>query len=358
MLENSFAFYRGSAAIMAADLAPIPVTALYVQLGGDAHVMNFGAYASPERNLVFDVNDFDETLRGPWEWDIARLCASLPLAASVRGFNASVGRDAAYAAARGYRKKMRALSQLSPLEIWYSHVVVEGKLARELTPPQSSTHVKLTAHQESVTRSAIAQYRKSLPPYVRMLIDRYEMGTVYQKIVGVGSVGTMCMVAEFQARPGEMLYLQLKEAQTSVLEPYLKPSPFANHGQRVVAGQHAIQAASDLFLGWMSDGGRDYYIRQLRDMKASLDLERVVREAFVDYAARCGAVLARGHARSGDPLAIARYLGKSDALEIALVSFATRYAEQVERDYEEFRKAQTRSGSNGEQNPQGPVAQR
>jgi uncharacterized protein (DUF2252 family) len=348
MLASPFAFYRGSAAVMAADLAPVPVTALHVQLCGDAHVMNFGGYATPERNLVFDVNDFDETLRGPWEWDIARLCASLPLAASVRGISRNTGDDAAYAAARGYRRKIRALATLAPLEIWYSHVDVRGSLARELTPPRTATHVTPTAQQESLTRSALAQYRASLPPYLRLLIDRYELASVYQKIVGVGSVGTMCLVAVFQSRPGEMLYLQIKEAQASVLERYLHPSPFSNHGQRVVSGQHAIQAASDLFLGWMRNEGRDYYVRQLRDMKASLDLEHTSHAGLVNYGAHCGSVLARGHARSGDPAIIGAYLGKSDAFESAMVTFAKRYAAQVERDFEEFRKAQTGSGSNGE----------
>jgi uncharacterized protein (DUF2252 family) len=349
MLASPFAFYRGSAAVMAADLAPVPVTALHVQLGGDAHVMNFGGYATPERNLVFDVNDFDETLHGPWEWDVARLCASLPLAAAVRGLAARAGDEAAYAAARAYRRKIRSLAALSPLEIWYSRVDVRGSLARELTPPRTApTHVNLTAQQESLTRNAITQYRASLPPYLRLLIDRYELASVYQKIVGVGSVGTMTMVAVFQARPDEILYLQIKEAQASVLERYLHPSPFSNHGQRVVSGQHAIQAASDLFLGWMRNEGRDYYVRQLRDMKASLDLEGMSRNALINYAAHCGSVLARGHARSGDPLAIAAYLGKSDAFETAMVTFAQRYAAQVEQDFEAFRKAQTRTGSNGE----------
>jgi uncharacterized protein (DUF2252 family) len=354
MLASPFAFYRGSAAIMAADLAPVPVTALYVQLCGDAHVMNYGGYATPERNLVFDVDDFDETLRGPWEWDVARLCASLPLAASVRGFSARVGDDAAYAAARAYRRKIRMLSALSPLEIWYSRVNVRGSVARELTSPRTATHVTPTPQQETLTRNALAQYRASLPPYLRLLIDRYELVSVYQKIAGVGSVGTMCMVAVLQARAGEMLYLQIKEAQGSVLEQYLQPSPYANHGQRVVSGQHAIQAASDLFLGWMRNDGRDYYVRQLRDMKASLDLERVSRSAFVDYAAHCGSVLARGHARSGNPDAIARYLGKADAFETAMVTFAQRYAAQVERDFEGFKKAQIRRSSNGESAPPTP----
>jgi uncharacterized protein (DUF2252 family) len=346
MLANPFAFYRGSAAIMAADLAPLPVTALHVQLCGDAHVMNFGGYATPERNLVFDVVDFDETLPGPWEWDVARLCASLPLACAVRGFSAAAADEAVYKAARRYRKKMRALAALSPLEIFYSGVEVRGMLAHELTAPRTATRVKPTAQQESLTRGAIAEYRKSLMPHVRVLLDRYKMIEVFQKIVGVGSVGTMCMVAVFEARPGELLYLQLKEALPSALEAYLLRSKFVRHGERVVTGQRAIQAASDVFLGWMHSGSRDYYVRQLRDMKASLDLENVSRRRLVDYARRCGAVLARGHARSGAPLAIARYLGKSDEFETAMIAFARRYAQQVERDYEEFKKAQARPGSN------------
>jgi uncharacterized protein (DUF2252 family) len=345
MLESPFAFYRGCAAVMASDLAPVPVTALHVQLCGDAHIMNFGGYATPERNLVFDVVDFDETLPGPWEWDVARLCASLPLACAVRGFPASLADDAAYGAARQYRKKIRALAERSPLEIFYSRVDVRGMLAHELTAPLSATHVKPSAQQESLTRGAIAQYRQSLLPHVRRLLDRYTIVNVFQKIVGVGSVGTMCMVAELEARPGERLYLQLKEAQVSALEAYLPRSEFANHGERVVAGQRAIQAATDLFLGWMRSGSRDYYVRQLRDAKASLDLEAVNRQDLVDYARRCGAVLARGHARSGDPNAIAQYLGKADAFDTAMVAFARSYAKQVDRDYEAFAKAQNARGT-------------
>jgi uncharacterized protein (DUF2252 family) len=336
MRVDPFAFYRGGAALMAADLAPLPVTGLLVQLGGDAHLLNFGGYATPERNLTFDVNDFDETLRGPWEWDVARLCASSPLLASVRSFGEKVGEEAAHAAAHAYRRKMRALAQRSPLEVWYSRVDVRGMLERELTPPRDAEYVKPSAEHEEFVRGMFTAYRASLPPHVRVLLDRYHPVEIFEHPVGVGSVGLYAGIVRLEAREGEVLYLQIKEAQASVLEPYLGASPFRNHGERVVVGQHLMQAASDLFLGWASLHGRDVYVRQLRDEKASLDEVNIDAEELVDFAGRCGAVLARAHARTGDPQAIASYLGSSDAFETGMAGFAHAYATQVQRDYEEF----------------------
>lgn len=338
MRADAFGFYRGNAAIMAADLAAIPVTGLRVQLGGDAHVMNFGGYATPERRVVFDVNDFDETLAGPWEWDVARLCASFPIAASNRNFRQRVGDDAAHAAAQAYRLRMRELALLSPLDVWYSSIDVRGMLVEELTAPQSATRVKPTAEMETLARSALETYRRSLPLHVRTLLDRYHVVETFEHPVGVGSLGLITLIVHMEADPGQALYLQFKEAVASVLEAYLEPSPFENHGERAIVGQHLMQAASDLFLGWTREGGHDLYVRQLRDMKASLDFERITPEQLVDYATRCGAVLARAHARTGEPLAIANYLGSKDVFERSLTRFARAYAAQVERDYETFRK--------------------
>ncbi len=336
MRADVFAFYRGGAALMAADLAGQPTTGLRVQLGGDAHLMNYGGYATPERNLIFDVNDFDETLPGPWEWDVARLCASAPLLATVRGFSKECGEASAYAAARAYRRHMRSLAQLSPLEIWYSTVDVRGMLAKELTPPRDATNVKLTPEHEEVANVTMDAYRHTLQPYIRTVIDRYHPVEFFAHPVGVGSVGLLTIIAHFEAREGEELYLQIKEAVASVLEPYLGPSQFSNHGERVITGQHLMQAATDLFVGWTSADGHDFYVRQLRDGKASLDLENITAAQLIDFAQRCGSVLARAHARTGDPQAIAAYLGASDAFEEGMTRFARVYAKQVERDYAEF----------------------
>jgi uncharacterized protein (DUF2252 family) len=336
MRENPFAYYRGCAAIMAADLAPLPTTHLRVQLGGDAHLMNFGGYATPERNLVFDVNDFDETLPGPWEWDVARLCASAPLAALIRSFGKKAGDEAAYAAAQSYRQRMRALAARSPLEIWYSRVDVRGTLAHELTKPRNADIVKPTPEHETLARSTLTKYHATLLPSVRTLLERYHPVDFFEHPVGIGSVGLLTLIAAFEAREGEHLYLQIKEAQASVLEPYLGRSVYANHGERAIAGQHLMQAATDAFVGWTSESGRDFYVRQLRDGKASLDIDGIDADELVDFARRCGAVLARAHARAGDPQGIAAYLGSSDAFEEGMVGFARVYAAQVERDYSAF----------------------
>jgi uncharacterized protein (DUF2252 family) len=336
MRADVFAFYRGGAALMAADLAGHPNTGLHVQLGGDAHLLNFGGYATPERNLIFDVNDFDETLPGPWEWDLARLCASAPLLAKVRRFGKRCGEVAAFAAACAYRLYMRALAQYTPLEVWYSTVDVRGLLRRELTIPRDATDVRPTPEHEELARSTIAAYRQSLAPYIRTLLDRYEPVEYFEHPVGIGSVGLLTIIAHFQARDGSALYLQIKEAIASVLEAHLGPSTYGNHGERAIMGQHLMQAATDLFVGWTHAGGHDFYVRQLRDGKASLDVENITAKQLVDFARRCGAILARAHARTGDPQAIAAYLGTSSAFENGMTRFARVYAKQVERDYEEF----------------------
>lgn len=358
MRADVFSFYRGCAAVMAADLHDRPVTGLRVQLGGDAHLMNFGGYATPERNLVFDVSDFDETLPGPWEWDLARLCASAPLAAHVRSFGKKAGDEAAYAAAESYRTRMRALAERSPLEIWYSRVDVRGALARELTQPRNATHVNPSTEHLTIAHSTLQHYRQTLLPPVRALLERYRLVDLFEHPVGIGSVGMLTVIAAFQARPGETLYLQIKEAQASVLEPYLGASVFANHGERAIDGQRLMQAATDPFVGWTSAGGRDFYVRQLRDEKSSLDLAGIDADELIDFSRRCGAVLARAHARTGNPQAIAEYLGNGDAFEVAMVRFARAYARQVEEDYARFCRDVPPAAANSGPAPQGPVAQR
>ncbi len=340
MSADPFAFYRGTAALMAADLSTVPVTGLHVQLCGDAHVVNFGGYATPERRLVFDVNDFDETLHGPWEWDIARLSASLPLLAAFRGFRSSSADDAVFEAVRAYRKSVREFAKQSPLEIWYSSVDVHGSLAKELAAPRVANRVRAGAELEVITHSAFRQYRQSLLPHVRMLLDRYDPVGYFEHPVGVGSLGLYAAIVEFQAGPKEWLYLQVKQARASVLERYLGASTFANHGERVIAGQRATQAGSDLFLGWTHDQGLDFYVRQLRDEKTGLAVDAITRDQFVDYARRCGSVLARAHARTGEPKAIGEYMGGSEAFDESMIRFAHHYAAIAERDHEAFRKEQ------------------
>jgi uncharacterized protein (DUF2252 family) len=367
MRASPFGFFRGAAAVMAADLARIAVTGLFVQLCGDAHLANFGGFATPERRLIFDVNDFDETLPGPWEWDVLRLAASVEVAAADRGFRRRDRARAVYAAVCSYRLRMRAFAAMTPLEIWYSYTNVRrvaeiqrsSKMgAGEHLPPKLVEDERgalrfrpdppLVEPLDSSDERAIGvqhllrAYGESLPAHVRVLIDRYRLADLARKVVGVGSVGTRCFVALLLTDRNEPLLLQLKEAVASVHEAYLPHSAFSNHAERVVFGQRLMQAASDVFLGWTSGkDGHDYYIRQLRDMKVVVDLALLDANALADYASHCGEVLARAHARSGNPQAIAAYLGKSDAFERSCVSFATAYAEQNRRDYESFCSAAT-----------------
>ncbi len=381
MLGSPFAFYRGCAAVMAADLAHVSVTGLKAQLCGDAHLSNFGIFATPERNVIFDVNDFDETLPGPWEWDVMRLCASLPLAARVRGFDESAGSKAVVHAVGRYQRAMRYYATLSPLDVWYARVDVEELVTRSngrraedwrqaLEQARARNLPQRFADQSQFFRRVHAtdehaldapglmqKYAHSLFPSIRVLLDRYHFTDSAMKIVGVGSVGTRCFVALLLSRTGDALVLQLKEAQASVLESYLPQSVFANHGQRVVNGQRLMQAASDVFLGWVQFEGRDYYIRQLRDMKASVDLASVRCNEFFDYAAHCGQTLARAHARSGDVAGIASYLGRNDAFAQAMVGFARAYEGQVERDYAAFVNAYENSGAEAGAGDAGSQAQ-
>ena len=369
MASSPFAFYRGAAAVMAYDLAPTPATGLRVQLCGDAHLMNFGGFGTPERNLIFDINDFDETLAGPWEWDVKRLAASVAIAANQQEHRRKDKDAAVLGAVRAYREAMRAYAAMPAVEIWYSRIdattlvreVVSGIARSKLKQlelrlrKRTSSYVfpKLTRvvdgqlrivddpplifHQTSQVsagelRSVLETYRASLPPDRQLLFDRYRFVDYALKVVGVGSVGTRCYIGLFMASHDDPLILQAKEARDSVLAPYCGASPFANAGERVVVGQRVMQAGSDIFLGWTQfaeEGGRtvDYYMRQLRDMKTSANVEGMTPPEFARYVQFCGHALARAHAKSGEPATIAGYLGNGAAFDRALLHFADAYAE-------------------------------
>ena len=379
MMVSPFTFYRGTANIMAADLAPTPVTGLHAQLCGDAHLLNFGGFATPERHLVLDINDFDETFPGPWEWDLKRLVTSFVFAARSNGFSAADQREAALSCVRSYREHMLEYADMTVLEIWYASLEFSNTLAaihdkaarRRLkkrvakvetsqvpehefpklaaargghyvikdAPPLIYHHPHIVASREAIGR-ALALYRESLSDARRVLLDRYKVMDFALKVVGVGSVGTLCAVALLMAAEDDPLFIQIKEAGPSVLETYLGKSTYPNHGQRVVVGQHLMQAASDIFLGWThGQGKRHFYLRQLRDMKVKILVELFKPVDLLDYANLCGWTLARAHARSGDPAMIAGYMGKSDVFDKALVAFGKTYADQTERDHAGFKNA-------------------
>jgi uncharacterized protein (DUF2252 family) len=391
MLASPFAFYRGAAAVMAADLAGTPRSGFAVQLCGDAHLSNFGAFASPDRELLFDVNDFDETLPGPWEWDILRLAASFAVAGRESAFKKSERLAIVAAMAEEYRLAMRRLADLGNLEVWYTKMDVPaiaqrwgaaaGKkevaaFRRNLAKTQAKDRMralsKLThevdgelrivsepplivpieelfpGEEEKVeagVREILANYRDTLSEDRRALLDSYRFVHAAMKVVGVGSVGTRAWIMLMLGRDGDdPLFLQLKEARESVLEPFLGASGFANHGERVVEGQRLTQAASDILLGWIRitdlDGlPRDFYVRQLWDAKGSAVVETMNPVAMALYAQFCGRSLAKAHARSGDAIAIGSYLGRGEAFDRALASFAEVYADQNEHDYGALRHA-------------------
>jgi uncharacterized protein (DUF2252 family) len=376
MFVSPFTFLRGAAVVMAHDLAATPATGLKVQACGDAHLANFGLYGTPERNLVFDVNDFDETLPAPWEWDIKRLAASFVVAGRTYGRPAAENSATARACVRSYREHIREMAGWGHLQVWYTMVNAEsvasilGATHREAEEAIVRARAGSSVHELSKMTEATgtgrrfldrppliehipdhiidgnspetlegmndlhAQYLDCLEPERRVLLERYRLLDAARKVVGVGSVGTRCAVALLiGATDADPLFLQVKEAQASVLEAVAGPSPYANHGERVVRGQRLCQAASDVFLGWVrADDGRDYYIRQLADMKLTVDTEKLSPLQRTTYAEDCGWVLARAHARSGDPAAIGGYLGHSDEFDEALVTFAHAYADQTERD--------------------------
>ncbi len=386
MLVSAFTFYRGAALPMAADLAGTPASGLRVQLCGDAHLSNFGAFASPERRLVFDVNDFDETLPGPFEWDVKRLAASLSVAGRDNGFPAKDRRGIVLAAAEGYRTAMREFAQQSLLDVWYAHMdieqtigqfrsqikakrlkagekllakahtrdsmqaldklttVVDGRRQIIADPPmivpieEVFADVQADALREQL-RAVLSKYQRSLQSDRRHLLEQFAMVQVARKVVGVGSVGTRAWIVLMETGDGiEPLFLQAKEAQPSVLAEYCGRSQYRNEGERVVAGQHLMQAQSDIFLGWTRATGadgvdRDFYVRQLRDWKFSMPIEQMVPTGMTVYARVCGWTLARAHARSGDRVALAAYLGGSAKFDQAIAEFAETYADQNERDY-------------------------
>ena len=390
MSVSPFTFYRGAARIMAADLADTPVSGLEVQLGGDAHLSNFGAYASPERRLVFDQNDFDETLPGPWEWDLKRLAASFVVAGQFHGYPAATTRSLAAEVVRSYRASMGGFAAEGYLSLWYDYVdvddigsntgmpekeltkrlarfrkkatrktsqqaleklaeVVDGKWRIRYEPPVLFPLDRLPGDEDrDVLRAAVdhslSTYGATLDDGRRALLDRYEVVDVGVKVVGVGSVGTRCLIALMRGRDDhDPLFLQVKEAGPSVLAEYLAPSRYDHQGQRVVEGQRLVQATSDIFLGWTTGSlaGIDYYVRQLRDWKGSVEVEAegVTPEQLGFYAGLCGTTLARGHARSGDAVAIRAYAGKGSTLDSAVVSFAESYAAQNLEDYHAFQRA-------------------
>ncbi|HEY2675549.1 MAG TPA: DUF2252 domain-containing protein [Steroidobacteraceae bacterium] len=379
MLHSPLSFLRGAASIMAYDLARTPVSGIRVQAGGDAHLMNFGGFATPERHLIFDVNDFDETLPAPWEWDLKRLAASVTVAGRYLGFSKRKNSAATMAAAAGYRTHMALYAPMPALDLWYQRIdatkVAElhfnsarkktggapGHLVTEhLFPKMTETVGRMRRIKEELplifrprkgdrtishVPRMLAQYRATLPADRRALLERFELVDVAMKVVGVGSVGTRCAVVLMMGGDDDSLFLQLKEARASVLEPYAGRSKQRNHGERVVQGQRLMQAASDLFLGWSSDPSLhvDFYVRQLRDCKTAANIDTMDFAHLADYAHHCGAALARAHAKAGDAAAISGYIGRADAMDLALARFAEDYADQTEHDYS-LLKAAAKSG--------------
>jgi uncharacterized protein (DUF2252 family) len=390
MLASPLTFFRGAAYLMAADLAATPRTGLHVQLCGDAHLSNFGAYAAPDRRLVFDINDFDETLPGPFEWDLKRLVASFAVAGRSRGFDAGDRRAINHAVTRSYRETMADFAAARTLDVWYSRIDVdasvaaawatqlskkarkryERNIAKARTKDTLAAYAKLTqivdgeprfvSHPPLIVplreldsdadilerlRANSRVYRRTLQSDRRHLLERFRLVDAARKVVGVGSVGTRDWVALYLGRDNDdPLILQIKEAHASVLESFLGKSKFKSHGQRVVEGQRLMQAASDTMLGWLSIAGidgikREFYVRQLWDEKGSANVDAMAPTTMTLYARICGWTLARAHARSGDAVAIASYLGSSDAADRALASFAEAYADQNERDYTALKDA-------------------
>jgi uncharacterized protein (DUF2252 family) len=397
MLVSPFTFYRGAAMIMAHDLAATPRSGLTVQCCGDAHLSNFGVFASPERRLVFDINDFDETLPGPWEWDLKRLAASMLIAARDNGYRRRDQERAVLDTMAMYRTAMREFAAMKNLEVWYAGIDIEALLherAAEFEPAQvkrtektlakartrdsMSAFSKLTevvdgqarivdqsplivpldvlASAETraglldALRTLMRAYRDTLEVDRRLLLEQFQLTDFARKVVGVGSVGTRAWIALLIGRDGQdPLFLQMKEAEASVFEELLGPSEFSNHGQRVVSGQRLMQASSDIFLGWLHvdsplDGRpRDFYGRQLKDWKGSAEIEQMLPEALAIYGRLCGWTLARAHARTGDRVAIASYLGSGAGFDRAMLDFSDAYADQNERDYQALAAA-VRSG--------------
>jgi uncharacterized protein (DUF2252 family) len=382
---------------MAADLSQTPSTGVQVQACGDCHAVNFGGFATPERNIIFDINDFDETSPGPWEWDVKRLVASFVAIGRFRNFSEEEGRQSAWRAARSYRKHMARYAEMPILEAWYSRINVDefieeiaemktrSKKSKEIASSHSEKWSKKTkeiasshqvefeklavqaagearildqppliyhfsAREETETRKVIEEtfrrYKDTVAPEVRMLLDRYALVDIAAKVVGVGSVGTFCGILLLLSGSGDPLFLQFKEARQSVLEPYAGPGPYKHNGERIMRGQRLMQAASDMFLGWMTGAGeaeRTFYVRQLKDVKLKPMVEVAIPEGVELWARYCGHALARAHARSGDPVLLSAYMDDGPAFEDAMADFATAYADQTERDHEALAAA-VRSG--------------
>jgi len=388
MLVSPFTFYRGAALIMASDLAATPHSGLQVQCCGDAHLSNFGVFASPERRLVFDINDFDETLPGPWEWDVKRLAVSMLIAARYNDFSVKDQDQIVLDTVAAYRNAMASFAAMKNLDVWYAHLDIEtvvGEFASQFKPKQVKRTEKVLAKartKDSMTafsklthvvegeprivaepplivpiddlaagserdemfeglHELLRSYRATLAFDRRVLLEEFRLTDFARKVVGVGSVGTRAWIALLLGRDDQdPLFLQMKEAEASVLEEFVAPSEFENHGERVVAGQRLMQASSDIFLGWvhvesgMDGRARDFYGRQLKDWKGSAEVEQMIPKGMATYGRLCGWTLARAHARSGDRIAIAAYLGKSDAFDRAILEFCCAYAEQNDSDYQ------------------------
>ena len=390
MLVSPFTFFRGAAAVMAADLAATPTSGLRVQLCGDAHLSNFGGFASPERDLVFDVNDFDETAPGPFEWDVKRLAASIEIVARERGLNDGERHAAVLATVARYRTAMRQFAGMGGLDVWYSKLDIETLVRALRSEGRSGSRVEKEAQKartkdsmralsrftrrvdgtlrivsdpplivslddlvdgsegrdlEREMRKLVDAYKRTLRGAARRLMDEYRYADMARKVVGVGSVGTRCWIVLMLGRDhSDPLFLQVKEANESVLEPFAGKSRFSNHGRRVVEGQWLMQSASDIMLGWVVAPGidgqqRDFYVRQLWDWKRSVEIERLTPVELSSYGQTCGWVLALGHARSGDPVAIAGYLGRGATFDRAIAAFAEAYADQNERDFQRLEQA-------------------
>jgi uncharacterized protein (DUF2252 family) len=379
MMHSPFTFYRGTALNMAADLSVTPSTGLRVQACGDAHLGNFRCFATPERRIIFDIHDLDETLPAPWEWDVKRLAASFVVASRNNGLSDEDGEAAVLGCVRKYREQMREFSDMNALDVWYASFEAEA-LIENMDCKQSRKRLKNTlrkarersafehdfpklAHtkgglpaikehrptiyhwhehgrDEESIRQALEHYRNTLRTDRRTLLDRFKLHDLAIKVVGVGSVGTFCFILLLMAEEEDPLFLQVKEARASVLEAFTGESAFANHGERVVTGHRLMQSASDIFLGWTAiTTKRHFYIRQLRDAKIKFDVEGFDAQQMLYFAECCGLTLARAHARSGEPAAISGYLGTGDVFDNAIAAFSVAYADQAESDYEAFRKA-------------------
>jgi uncharacterized protein (DUF2252 family) len=383
MVRSAFTFYRGAALTMAADLASTPTTGVRVQCCGDAHLCNFGGFATPERKVIFSINDLDETLPAPWEWDVKRLAASFVVACRDNGLKDASAKDVVTTCVRTYRESMAEFSQMKTLELWYyamgaDELVANIKdpalrkrglerlqkeraksIAEDIFPalaearrrqgemPVIKDQLPTIFHPEGLLPGKVRQdlldafagYRATLPPAYHSLLDRYQITDAAIKVVGIGSVGTSCWVFLLMAGQGDPLFLQIKEARASVLEPYAGTSVFSNHGQRVVNGYRLMQPASDMFLGWTQGPKRHFFVRQLRDIKISIRVETFGRAEMDLYATWCGRALALAHARSGNSAMLGGYMGKSDAFDQAIADFSMAYADQNEKDHAALERA-------------------